>query len=273
MTAAGPQLEGRTALVTGGGTGLGAAIARVLAAHGAHVLLAYRSSADAAAAVAEDCRAAGGTASTHRCDVASDADCRALAAAISDAGRPGGRLDVLVNNAGTTKAVDLADLDGLTGADFHRLYDVNVVGAFRMVRACRGALEASHAASGLAASVLNVSSIAGVTGRGSSVAYAASKAALNGMTLSLARALSPAIRVNAVCPGFIDSDWWSEGGHGAPGQRDAIREGVEANAPLRAASTPEDIADAAAAFCLPGFRHVTGETLLVDAGLHMTMGT
>ena len=265
---AGPQLVGRTALVTGGGTGLGAAIARGLASHGAHVVVAYRSSAQAAEAVASDCRAAGGSASTRRCDVASDEDCRALAEAV-----PGGRLDVLVNNAGTTKAVALDDLEGLTGEDFHRLYDVNVVGAFRMVRACRSALEAAHAASGIASAVLNVSSIAGVTGRGSSVAYAASKAALNGMTLSLARALSPAIRVNAVCPGFIDSDWWSEEGHGAPGQRAAIREGVAAGTPLRAASTPQDVADAALAFCLPGFRHVTGETLLVDAGLHLTMGT
>ena len=269
---AGPQLSGGTALVTGGGTGLGGAIAAALASHGAHVMLAYRSSAAGAEAVAARCRAAGGDASVHRCDVASDEDCRALADAVSDAGG-GGRLDVLVNNAGTTKSVDLADLEGLTGDDFHRLYDVNVVGAFRMVRACRGALEASHGASGIAASVLNVSSIAGVTGRGSSVAYAASKAALNGLTLSLARGLAPKIRVNAVCPGFIDSEWWSEGKHGAPGQRAAIRAGVAQSTPLRAASTPEDIADAAVAFCLPGFRHVTGETLLVDAGLHMTMGT
>ena len=264
---AGPQLAGRTALVTGGGTGLGAAIARVLASHGAHVMLAYRSSAAGAEATAEECRAAGGTASVHRGDVASDADCRALAEAVPDA-----RLDVLVNNAGTTKTVPLDDLHGLTDEDFHRLYDVNVVGAFRMVRACRAALEAAHTESGLTASVLNVSSIAGVTGRGSSAAYAASKAALNGLTLSLARGLAPAIRVNAVCPGFIDSDWWSEDKHGGPGQRSAIREGVAASTPLQAASTPDDIAGAAAAFCLPGFRHVTGETLLVDAGLHLTMG-
>ena len=264
---AGPQLEGRTALVTGGGTGLGAAIARALASHGAHVVIGYRSSSEGAEETAAACEAAGGSASVARGDVASDEDCRALAKAI-----PGGRLDVLVNNAGTTKTVDLADLDALTGEDFHRLYDVNVVGAFRMVRACRGLLEVAHAEAGIAASVLNVSSIAGVTGRGSSAAYAASKAALNGLTLSLARGLSPKIRVNAVCPGFIDSEWWSPGKHGAPGQREAIREGVKAKTPLQAASTPEDIADAAVAFCLDGFRHVTGETLLVDAGMHLTMG-
>lgn len=259
-------LNGRTALVTGGGTGLGAAIARGLASHGAHVVIGYRSSGDAAEAVAEDCRAAGGAATVVRGDVASDDDCRALAVAA------GARLDVLVNNAGTTKAAALGDLDALTDADFHTLYDVNVVGAFRMVRACRSVLDAAADASGIASSVLNVSSIAGVTGRGSSVAYAASKAAMNGMTLSLARGLSPKIRVNAVCPGFIDSDWWSADKHGAPGQRDDIRKSIEASTPLQAASTPEDIADAAIAFCLPGFRHVTGETLLVDAGLHLTMG-
>ena len=264
---AGPQLTGRTALVTGGGTGLGAAIARGLASHGAHVVIGYRSSAEGAERTAEACRAAGGDASIVRGDVASDEDCTAMAAAV-----PGARLDVLVNNAGTTKAADLGDLDALTGEDFHRLYDVNVVGAFRMVRACRALLEAAAAEAGIASAVLNVSSIAGVTGRGSSVAYAASKAALNGMTLSLARGLSPRIRVNAVCPGFIDSEWWSADKHGAPGQREAIRKGVTASTPLRAASTPDDIADAAIAFCLPGFRHVTGETLLVDAGLHLTMG-
>ena len=264
---AGPQLTGRTALVTGGGTGLGAAIALELAGHGAHVMIAYRSSADEAEAVAERCREAGRQATTLQADVASDADCRALAAKV-----PEGRLDVLVNNAGTTKAADLGDLEALTEEDFHRLYDVNVVGAFRCVRACRAALDAASDASGIPSAVLNVSSIAGVTGRGSSAAYAASKAALNGLTLSLARGLSPKIRVNAVCPGFIDSEWWSADKHGEPGQRDAIREGVKRSTPLQAASTPEDIAAAAVAFCLPGFRHVTGETLLVDAGMHLTMG-
>ena len=264
---AGPQLTGRTALVTGGGTGLGAALAQALASHGAHVVIAFRSSADEAEAVAADCREAGGQASVVRADVADEADCRRLAEAV-----PEGRLDVLVNNAGVTKTVALGDLDGLSGEDFHRLYDVNVVGAFRMVRACRAALERAQAAHGIAASVLNVSSIAGLTGQGSSVAYAASKAGLNGLTLSLSRALAPRIRVNAVCPGFIDSDWWSEDKHGAPGQREAIRRAVEAGVPLRAASTPTDIAAAAVSFCLPGFRHVTGETLLVDAGMHLTLG-
>ena len=266
MTASqGGALTGAAAIVTGAGTGIGAALATRLAGQGAHVLVAYRSSAAAAEGVAEACRAAGGGGQAVRADVASDADCRSLVAALPD--RP---LAVLANNAGTTRPVPLGDLDALTDEDFHAAYDVNVVGAFRMVRAARARLDAGAAALGVPSAILNVSSIAGVTGRGSSVAYAASKAAMNGMTLSLARALAPSVRVNAVCPGFVDSGWWEK--HADADRRAAIREGVAASTPLRAASTPDDIADAALPFCLPAFRHVTGETLLIDAGMHLDLG-
>ena len=258
-------LTSAAAIVTGAGTGIGAAIAVRLAGQGAHVLVAYRSSEEEAEAVAEACRAAGGGGQAVRADVASDADCRALVGALPDL-----PLAVLVNNAGTTRPVPLGDLDALTEDDFHTAYDVNVVGAFRCVRAARARLDAGAAAMGVPSAVLNVSSIAGVTGRGSSVAYAASKAALNGLTLSLARALAPEIRVNAVCPGFVDSGWWER--HAGADRRAAIREGVAASTPLRAASTPEDVADAALPFCLPAFRHVTGETLLIDAGMHLDLG-
>ena len=138
------------------------------------------------------------------------------------------------------------------------------------MRALRPALDRSRERTGHAAAILNVSSIASITGRGSSIAYSASKAALNGLTVSLACALAPRIRVNAVCPGFVDSGWWET--HADADRRAAIREGVAAMVPLRAASTPADVADAALPFCLPATRHVTGETLLIDAGMRMMMG-
>ena len=162
----------------------------------------------------------------------------------------------------TKFAPNHADLDALTGEDFLRLYDVNVVGAWRMVKAARTLLETGETTG----AVVNTSSIAGVTGIGSSVAYAASKGALTTMTLSLARALAPKIRVNAVCPGFIDTPWF--GGMGEE-RREKLRQGVIASTPLRAASTAEDIADATLFLGSPQSRHVTGETLLVDAGTHL----
>ena len=199
-------------------------------------------------------------------DVASDADCRKLA----DAAARFGKLDVLVNNAGTTKHVRHAELDGLTADDFQRIYGVNVVGAFQMTRASRTLLERAADTRGRASPVVMVSSIAGVDGTGSSIANAASKAAMNTMTLSLARALAPKIRVNAVCPGFIDTRWFVQG----VGEENTakIRAAVAGRVPLRAASSADDIADSVVFLCSADSRHVTGETLLVDAGLHLLNG-
>jgi NAD(P)-dependent dehydrogenase (short-subunit alcohol dehydrogenase family) len=192
-------------------------------------------------------------------DVSKNDDCINIA----EAAAKFGRIDALANNAGTTKQVpNHSNLDGLTGEDFARIYAVNVIGPFQMVRAARALLEASDRSA-----VLMVSSIAGVTGIGSSVAYAASKGALNTMTIDLARALAPKIRVNAICPGFIDTPWHAKGLSGEQVER--MREGTKAITPLKAASMPEDIADAGLFFLSDASRHVTGETLLVDAGLHL----
>jgi NAD(P)-dependent dehydrogenase (short-subunit alcohol dehydrogenase family) len=204
------DFEGKVLVVTGSATGLGAAIAKGAAARGARaiVLNCTKSLAEAEATAAE-IRALGAEAVIAQGDVADDAACRAIAAAAA----PYGRIDALVNNAGITKHVpNHADMDGLAAEDFQRLYAVNVVGPFQMTRAARSLLEAAPRAS-----VLMVSSIAGVTGIGSSVAYAATKGALNTMTLSLARALAPKIRVNALCPGYIDTEinhhhWQTEQG-------------------------------------------------------------
>jgi NAD(P)-dependent dehydrogenase (short-subunit alcohol dehydrogenase family) len=151
----------------------------------------------------------------------------------------------------------------VSAEDFLNLYSVNVIGAFQMVRAARALLEAGERPG----AVVNTSSIAGVTGIGSSVPYAASKGAMNTLTLSLARALAPHIRVNAVCPGFIDTPWFGKGVGAERAQK--IREGTAASTPLKAASSAEDIAAAAVFLASTSSRHVTGETLLVDAGTHL----
>ncbi len=254
------EFDGKVILVTGGGTGLGAAIAIGAAKRGAKALLLnYSKSRKEAEATAKAVQAAGAEAQLVQGDVGEDADCRKIAAAATSYGK----LDVLVNNAGTTKHVPKhADLDGLSKEDFLRIYAINTVAPFQMIRACRSLLEASGSGS-----VLMTSSIAGVTGGGSSVAYAASKGALNTMTLSLARALAPKIRVNAICPGFMDTRWFADA-FGAE-QLAKIRDNVVKSTPLQVASTAEDIADAALFLISDASRRITGETLLADAGLHL----
>lgn len=257
---AGDDFKGCVAVVTGASTGLGRAIAVEVAARGAQaVVINYASNAAEAEETGKRVEAHGAKAVLVQGDVAKDADCRKIAAAAA----PFGRIDALFNNAGATRFASHADLDAISGQDFLDLYAVNVVGAYQMIRACRALLEAAPQPG----AVVNTASIAGVTGIGSSVPYAASKGALNTMTLSLARALAPKIRVNAICPGFIDTPWF---GKGMPEQAvDRIRANAAANTPLQAASTPDDIAAAAVFLASPGSRHVTGETLLVDAGAHL----
>lgn len=247
-------------VVTGASTGLGRAVAVEVASRGAKaVVINYAHNREEAEETARLCQAHGAETVLAQGDVANDADCRRIAAAAE----PFGRIDALFNNAGTTKFNNHADLEGVSAQDFLDLYSVNVIGAYQMVRACRTLLEAAPRPG----AVVMTASIAGVTGIGSSVPYAASKGALNTMTLSLARALAPKIRVNAICPGFIDTPWFGKGM--SESAVDRIRANAAAGTPLKAASTPEDIAAAAVFLASPASRHVTGETLLVDAGSHL----
>ncbi len=258
---AGKDFEGKIVVVTGASTGLGRAIALETAERGATaVVINYASNADEAHETARRVRGFGARTVVVQGDVAKDEDCDKIAAAAA----PFGCIDALFNNAGVTKfANDHADLDAVSSDDFLRLYAVNVVGAFQMVRAARALLEAATTPS----AVVNTASIAGVMGIGSSVPYAASKGALITMTLSLARALAPKIRVNAINPGFIDTPWF---GRAMPADRlERLRQGVANTTPLKAASTPEDIAGAAVFLASPAARHITGECLMVDAGLHL----
>ena len=260
---AGGGFQDFVVVVTGASTGLGRAIAVETARQGASaVLINYARSQDEAQETARLVQAQGAQPVLVQADVASDADCRKIAAAAE----PFGRIDALFNNAGTTRFANHADLDAVSGQDFLDVYAVNVVGAYQMVRACRALLEAAPRPG----AVVNTASIAGVTGIGSSVPYAASKGALTTMTLSLARALAPKIRVNAVCPGFIDTPWF---GKGLPETAvDRIRANAAASTPLRVASSPDDIAAAAVFLASTASRHVTGETLLVDGGSHLGYG-
>lgn len=255
--------KGKTAIVTGSATGIGAAIALSLAARGANIVVNYSKSEAEAAATAEAAARHGAGVRLAQGNVSLDADCRRIAGAAIDAF---GGIDILVNNAGTTKFAGHDDLDALTAEDFSRIYAVNVIGPFQMVRACAPALKASGAGS-----VVNISSVAGTSGLGSSVAYAASKGALNTMTLSLARALAPEIRVNAVCPGYVETRWFSDR-FGA--ERTAlISKDQAATTPLKHAGQPEDIADAAIFLCGSASRHITGEMLQVDGGMHLGFAT
>jgi NAD(P)-dependent dehydrogenase (short-subunit alcohol dehydrogenase family) len=257
---AGKDLDDFVVVVTGASTGLGRAIAVECAERGAKaVVVNYARSAAEAEETGRLVEAAGAKAVLVQGDVASDEDCKKIAAAAE----PFGRIDALFNNAGVTRFAGHADMDAVSGQDFLDLYAVNVVGPFQMVRACRALLEAAPQPG----AVVNTASIAGVTGIGSSVPYAASKGALTTMTLSLARALAPKIRVNAVCPGFIDTPWFGKGLPETAVER--IRANAAAGTPLKAASTPEDIAASTVFLASRASRHVTGETLLIDAGSHL----
>lgn len=255
-TAAGATAR-NVAIITGSGTGVGAATALLLAQRGYNLLINYSRSVDEARQSEAACQASGADTLLLRGDVADDADCKTL---VQAAMARWGRIDALVNNAGMTTFTGAANWDVLDMDTFQRIFAVNTVGAFQMVRACAPHLKAAQGA------VVNVSSIAGSLGIGSSVPYIASKGALNAMTLYLARAMAPDVRVNAVCPGLVTSRWFVDG----IGQEgfEKIKALTEQNAPLQRASTPEDVAQAIV-WLLTGARTMTGELLLLDGGMHL----
>jgi 3-oxoacyl-[acyl-carrier protein] reductase len=259
---AGMEKPMKVCIITGGGTGTGAATALQLARRGWNLLLNYSRSEDEAAQTAAACEAAGVQTQVVRGDVARDEDCCAIAEAALDRW---GRIDALVNNAGITKFASAARLDALDASDFHRIYDVNVVGAYQMTRAC---VPAMRAAGGGA--VVNVSSIAGTHGAGSSLAYVASKGALNAMTLGLARALAPQIRVNAVCPGAIETRW-HRARYAADEDYARFKRSYEDSVPLGLMATADDVAEAIV-WLVDGARVVTGELLMLDSGRHLGKG-
>jgi 3-oxoacyl-[acyl-carrier protein] reductase len=241
------RLAGKVALVTGGGTGIGRATALALADEGAAVAVNYSRSRGDAEETAAAIAARGGRAITVACDVSDE---RAVSAMVSGVVADLGRLDVLVNNAGTTRFIDHRDLDALTAEVWDRILAVNVKGTFYCVRAAARAMTNGGR-------IINIGSVAGVRGNGSSIAYAASKAAIHTMTLSLARALAPAITVNAIAPGLIETRW--HGGHEAENAARAAR------FPVKRIGRPEDIAHMAAALATAD-NFLTGQIIVVDGG-------
>tara|TARA_B100001778_G_C18547759_1_gene611497 strand:+ start:64 stop:837 length:774 start_codon:yes stop_codon:yes gene_type:complete len=248
----------KVAIITGGSRGVGAATAKLLASKGWNITITCTSSMDDANIVVKECEELGVEAIALTADVSEDNSCVKTA---QETINKWGRIDALVNNAGTTKFVfNHADLDGLDADDFLHIYKVNVVGPFQMVRACKEMLLNSENPS-----VVNISSIAGIKGLGSSLAYASSKGALNTMTKSMARNLGP-IRVNAICPGFIQGDWLRNGM--GDDLYNAALENLTNNTPLKLTVTPEQVAEGIYSF-IGINKVVTGETMLMDGGHHL----
>ena len=255
-------LDGAVVIVTGSATGVGASCVRMLAEKGANVVVNYTRSVDEAEETAAACRALGAEVELVRADVSDDGACRMM---VERAVSRWGRVDALVNNAAVTIKSDPFDLETLSAADFQKVFGVNVVGAYQM---CRAVLPAMRAAGGGA--IVNVSSNVAFTGGGSSLAYTASKGALNALTMALARTCGPDIRVNAVCPGVIDTRWMRQT-LGADAY-DALANRFSETAPLGRVATPEDVAGAVV-WLIEGAAFITGELLSVDGGIRLAGGS
>lgn len=247
----------KVAIVTGSATGVGAAAAILLAERGCHVLINYTRSEAEAKDTARVCESKGAETLVFQGDVSDEAACQGMARAAIE---KWGRIDYLINNAAKTKFNPYENLDGLTAEDFLAIYKVNVVGAYQMVRAVAPQMKRQGRGA-----IVNNSSIGGITGIASSMAYAASKAALNMLTQSLSLVLGPEIRINAVAPGAIQTRWL-QGGM-TPEQYQAFLVNAAAMVPLQVVPTAEQIAETLVWF-LEGASVVTGEVLMVDAGLH-----
>jgi 3-oxoacyl-[acyl-carrier protein] reductase len=241
------------AIVTGSATGVGAATALMLAKAGWNVVINYSKSKAEAEETTGFCREAGADTLLLQGDVSDDSVCRQLVAGAVDRW---GRLDALINNAGTTRFCPLSELEGLTADDFLYLYRVNVLSAFQMARAAAPHLKKQKG------SIVNVSSISALNGMGSSIAYTCSKGAMVTLTLSLAHALAPEVRVNAICPGFIQGRWT----RGFLGEKyELVNENFARASTLQVTAKPEDIAEGIVYF-VTGAKLSTGEIRTIDGG-------
>lgn len=242
----------RVALITGSTSGIGAATARRLARDGYTVALHSRRSADVGKRMVAELEGA----SYHQADLGDEASTRGLVAAVI---KHHGRLDVLINNAGESIRIPHTDLKAATPEVWRRMLDINLIAPFVLMTEAEPALRKS-AESGRPGSVVNIGTHSGVRPKGASIPYATAKAGLHHVTRLLALALGPAIRVNAVAPGLVETPM-------AAGWPEAT-ELWNTKAPMRRAARPEDIADLVAALCANDY--VTGEILIADGGLNLT---
>ena len=242
------DIKGKVALITGGGTGVGKGVALRLAKEGTNICINYAHSEKEAYEAKAEVEALGVKCGVYKADVSDDAQCRNM---IAEVLKDFGQLDILVNNAGRTHFVDHSDLEGMKGEYFDDIFNPNVKGTFFMCRAAADALRKSHGV------IINITSIAGVTGLGSSIAYAASKAAEISITKSLARVLAPEVRVIGVAPGIVLTRWVE----GRTGHIDKLA----GDTPLQKVAVPEDIAQTVYAL-IAHADFVTGQNLIVDGG-------
>jgi 3-oxoacyl-[acyl-carrier protein] reductase len=246
------------ALVTGGGTGIGRATALELARQGARaVAIGYNVSEEDARRTQEDLAAVGVQTLVVKADLRQESEVKLLVAKVVE---QFGGLDILVNNAGTTRYVPLKDLEALTDDIWDMTFETNLRGTFYCCRAAASCLKAARGA------IVNVASIAGLKGAGSSIAYCVSKAGIIHLTRVLAVAMAPEVRVNCVAPGFVQTRWLEHGiGKGATA-REAAR--VAGETPLAATAMPHDVADAIIGLLASKF--VTGQEIVIDGGKGLT---
>jgi 3-oxoacyl-[acyl-carrier protein] reductase len=254
------ELKGKAAVVTGSssGDGVGGECAKLLASRGCNVVVNYATNKAGGEKIAEACRAAGADAIAVQGDVSKNEDCERLVKACID---KWGRLDVLINNAATTKPIPHRRMDLLDAAEFERIFAVNVIGTYQMTRAAAPHLRATGDAA-----IVNISSVGAMRAGGSSMAYTASKAAINNLTLSTARALAPEVRVNALCPGGMLGAWTRKILTEEQYQERLAQ--AKTQYPLKRGIWPVDVA-VAALFLVEGATTMTGEALRMDCGQHL----
>lgn len=247
------KLKDKVAVVTGGGTGIGRATSLLLASEGCHVVVNYSRSVDDAEKTVAEITKLGRKAIAVQADISDEA---AVNSMFDRADTEFGRLDILVNNAATTHFVPYTDLDGMTGDIWDKIFAVNVKGVFYCCREAIKRMKSQNEGVQGAGSIVSVSSIAGMTGLGSSIAYAASKAAVINMTRALAASSAPEVSVNAVAPGVVETRWiegWEE-----------FTDPHRSATPMKRHAKPEDVAMAIFGLILNPF--TTGETVRVDGG-------
>ncbi len=254
------DIKDKAGIVTGASSddGIGAECAKILAARGCNVVVNYASNKAGAEKVVAACKEAGADAIAVQGDVTNDADCRGLVQAALDRWK---RLDVLINNAATTKPIPHKRMDLLDRAEFERVFAVNVIGNYQMCRAAAPHLKASGDAA-----IVNISSVGAFRAGGSSMAYVSSKGALNTLTIAMARALAPEVRVNALCPGGMLGAWTRK--ILSETQYRERLDRAKTEFPLKRGIWPVDVARAAL-FLVEGATVMTGELIRMDCGQHL----